>query len=123
MKEASGRRGGRWTRRKLREQLQSRGDLTGIKLVLAWMVLGMLMLIGFFVGLVFLLLGWILMPLLRYGWVKRAHRHGPYSRGAGSRGAGEQTEPCNQSKSNSSINNSARVIEGEYQVRSSHRAE
>lgn len=113
MKEAFGRRGGWWNRRNWRERLQSRSNLSGFKLVLAWLVLGTLMIIGFFVGLVFLLLGWLLMPLLRYGWVKRAHRQGAAGSGAGGPfDAGKQSQQ-----------GAARVIEGEYQVRQSDRSE
>lgn len=108
MKESSGRTAGWWTRQNLRERLQSRKNLTGIKLALAWFVLGALMLIGFVVGLVFLLLGWILMPLLRYGWVKRARRQGAESH-FDAQGASRQA--------------TARVIEGEYQVRKSDPSE
>ncbi len=108
MKESPGHSAGRWTRQNLRERLQSRKNLSGIKLIFAWLVLGTLMLIGFFVGLVFLLLGWILMPLLRYGWVKRARRQG----------AGGQFEAHSQPRQGP-----ARVIEGEYQVRKSDPSE
>lgn len=107
MKEGFGRKAGWWSSRQWRERAQSRGSLSGIKLVLAWAVLGILMLIGFFVGLIFLLLGWILMPLLRYGWLKRAHRRG-FEAGNPSVARGGR-----------STHSSERVIEGEYQVRRS----
>lgn len=52
---------------------QSRGGglLDSLKMLLAWLLFGAMMIVALVLGLFFLLLGWALMPLLRYRLKKR----------------------------------------------------
>ncbi|GHE22249.1 hypothetical protein [Halomonas urumqiensis] len=47
------------------------GPLSGLKMLLAWLLFGAMMIVAVILGLFFLLLGWALMPLLRYRMKKR----------------------------------------------------
>ncbi|WP_447527757.1 hypothetical protein [Vreelandella sp. TE19] len=50
---------------------QPHGLLGTLKLALVWLAFGALMIVGVVFGLVFLLIGWALMPLMRYKMKKR----------------------------------------------------
>ncbi|MGJ7460552.1 hypothetical protein ACR80S_05445 [Halomonas sp. MA07-2] len=52
-------------------QTQGSGLLGGLKMLLAWLLFGAMMIVALVLGLFFLLLGWALMPLLRYRLKKR----------------------------------------------------
>ncbi|CAM3851513.1 hypothetical protein VRRI112168_03190 [Vreelandella rituensis] len=47
------------------------GIMDSLKLLLIWLVLGALMIVGVILGLFFLLVGWAMMPLVRYRLKKR----------------------------------------------------
>nr|WP_298412115.1 hypothetical protein [uncultured Halomonas sp.] len=44
---------------------------SGFKLILTWLMFGVVMVIGTFIGLFFLLIGWLMMPLVRHRMKKR----------------------------------------------------
>ncbi len=50
------------------------GIMDSLKLLLIWLVLGALMIVGVILGLFFLLVGWAMMPLVRYRLKKRLER-------------------------------------------------
>ncbi len=52
-------------------QTRPQGLLGTLKLLLIWLLFGVMMVVALVLGLVFLLLGWALMPLLRYRLKKR----------------------------------------------------
>ncbi|MBF8224079.1 hypothetical protein [Halomonas sp. 328] len=52
-------------------QARPQGLLGTLKLLLIWLLFGVMMIVALVLGLVFLLLGWALMPLLRYRLKKR----------------------------------------------------
>lgn len=47
------------------------GPLGGLKLILTWLLFGLLLIVGTVLGLFFLLLGWALLPIMRYRMKKR----------------------------------------------------
>lgn len=55
-------------------QRRSGGLLDSLKMLLAWLVFGAMMIVAMVLGLFFLLLGWALMPLLRYRLKKRMEK-------------------------------------------------
>ncbi|NIC07963.1 hypothetical protein [Billgrantia bachuensis] len=48
-----------------------RGPLGGLKLILTWLLFGLLLIVGTVLGLFFLLLGWAMLPFVRYRMKKR----------------------------------------------------
>lgn len=48
-----------------------RGPLSGLKLILTWLLFGVLLIVGTVLGLFFLLLGWAMLPIVRYRMKKR----------------------------------------------------
>ncbi|WP_240609879.1 hypothetical protein [Billgrantia endophytica] len=52
-------------------QTPPRGPLGGLKLVLTWLLFGILLIIGTVLGLFFLLIGWAMLPIVRYRMKKR----------------------------------------------------
>ncbi|NLC22760.1 MAG: hypothetical protein GX771_12790 [Halomonadaceae bacterium] len=54
-----------------RANQSSGGALGGVKLVFTWLLFGLLLIIGTVVGLFLLLLGWALLPIMRYRMKKR----------------------------------------------------
>ncbi|MFQ3790287.1 hypothetical protein [Halomonas sp. A29] len=48
-----------------------RGPLGGLKLILTWLLFGLLLIVGTVLGLFFLLLGWAMLPIVRYRMKKR----------------------------------------------------
>lgn len=49
----------------------SRGPLGGLKLIVTWLLFGLLLIVGTVLGLFFLLLGWAMLPIVRYRMKKR----------------------------------------------------
>lgn len=54
-----------------RANQQPRGPLSGLKLILTWLLFGVLLIVGTVLGLFFLLLGWAMLPIVRYRMKKR----------------------------------------------------
>ncbi|QTF93356.1 hypothetical protein [Halomonas sp. BM-2019] len=55
-------------------QTNAGGLLGSLKMLLAWLLFGAMMIVAMVLGLFFLLLGWALMPLLRYRLKKRMEK-------------------------------------------------
>lgn len=91
-----------------REKAQSSSRWRGPKLFLAWVVFGLLMLIGLVIALVFLLVGWLAMPLLRRRFRKRTEQMRAQAEQAARRASGQGP--------GSGSGNGGNVIEGDYSV-------
>ncbi|MCE8022464.1 hypothetical protein HOP51_20470 [Halomonas sp. MCCC 1A11036] len=50
------------------------GPLGGLKLMFTWLLFGLLLIVGTVLGLFLLLLGWALLPIMRYRMKKRMER-------------------------------------------------
>lgn len=55
-------------------QTRGGGLLGSLKMLLAWLLFGTMMIVAMVLGVLFLLLGWALMPLLRYRLKKRIEK-------------------------------------------------
>lgn len=55
-------------------QTRAGGPLDGLKLLLTWLLFGVMMIVAMVLGLLFLLLGWAMLPILRYRMKKRMER-------------------------------------------------
>ncbi len=53
-------------------QARPSSSMSGPKLVLTWLLFGAMMIVGTVLGLFFLLVGWLMLPLLRHRMKKRA---------------------------------------------------
>lgn len=89
-----------------RERAQSSSRWRGPKLFLAWIVFGLMMLIGLVIALVFLLVGWLAMPLLRRRFRKRTEQMRAQAEQAARRASGQGPRAGGQGN----------VIEGDYSV-------
>ncbi|MGD8176690.1 hypothetical protein [Marinimicrobium sp. ARAG 43.8] len=89
-----------------RARAQSSSRWRGPKLFLAWLVFGVMMIIGLVVALVFLLVGWLAMPFLRRRMRKRTEEMRARAEQAARHGRGD----TRRSRGN--------VIEGDYSVES-----
>ncbi|WP_027331109.1 hypothetical protein [Marinimicrobium agarilyticum] len=93
-----------------RQRAQSASRWRGPKLFLAWLVFGVLMVMGLIIALVFLLIGWIAMPFLRHRLRKRTEHMRAQAQAAADRAAGRS------SRSGSRGDGRGNVIEGDYSV-------
>lgn len=91
---------------RMAEQMKARagtaGSTGGLKMLGAWMVFGFLLMVGTLLAFFFVLLGWAMMPFLRYRMKKHAERHGRTWQGA-TAGTQQRSAP--------------NVLDGEYEVR------
>ncbi|MBB3231824.1 hypothetical protein [Halomonas stenophila] len=55
-------------------QARPGGNAGGLRLFFTWLVFGALMIVGVVLGLFFLLVGWAMLPILRYRMKKRMER-------------------------------------------------
>jgi hypothetical protein len=98
------------------------GPLGGLKLVLAWLLFGTLMVVAMALGLVFLLIGWAMLPLLRYRMKKRmAQMRAEQAEHVGGetpyREAHYRETRYWQSRSPGGGSREQRVLEGDYEVK------
>ncbi|WP_106476012.1 hypothetical protein [Phytohalomonas tamaricis] len=94
-----------WKQR-MGQQRPSQG-MSGFKMLGAWLLFGMLLLVGTLFALFFLVIGWALMPLLRYKMKKRAERFSHTYEG--------------QASSKHGSAHYHHVLEGEYEAKPSPR--
>ncbi|MDN3521974.1 hypothetical protein [Halomonas ramblicola] len=93
-------------------QPQGGGLLGSLKMLLAWLLFGTLMIVALVFGLVFLLLGWALMPLLRYRLKKRMEQmRADQAQDVG--GGYHHREP----PSPGGTGRDQRVLEGDYEIK------
>lgn len=93
-----------------------RGPLGGLKLILTWLLFGVLLIVGTVLGLFFLLLGWAMLPIVRYRMKKRLEQlRAEQARDAGS-GYHSHDSPFRESR-----HGEQELLEGEYEVREDER--
>ena len=89
-----------------------RGPLGGLKLILTWLLFGLLLIVGTVLGLFFLLLGWALLPIMRYRMKKRLEQlRAEQAENAGS--GSYYREPHSRQNRQAGENE---LLEGEYEV-------
>lgn len=98
-----------------RQRAQSTSRWRGPKLFLAWLVFGVLMVMGLIIALVFLLIGWIAMPFLRHRLRKRTDHMRAQAQAAADRAAGRTSRSGSRGD-----NRGGNVIEGDYSVEDKH---
>ena len=90
------------------------GLLGSLKMLLAWLLFGTMMIVAMVLGLLFLLLGWALMPLLRYRLKKRMEKmRADQAEDAGS-GFHYRETRYRESRGG---DHAQRVLEGDYEVK------
>ena len=88
--------------------------MSGPKLLLTWLMFGVMMIIGTLFGLFFLLVGWLMLPFLRHRMKKRAEAF----RAQQAHDVGGDVN--RQAQGRTHANDAARrhnVLEGEYEIR------
>lgn len=102
--------------RQLQQKVSPRPGANPLMMLFSWLVMGLLLIVGLFLGLVFLLVGWILLlPLM---WKRRRELKSMWQFGRAAKQAQQQArqqqEATRQQQRNSSDSN---VIDGEYRVK------
>ncbi|MFW3616757.1 hypothetical protein [Billgrantia antri] len=94
-----------------------RGPLGGLKLIVTWLLFGLLLIVGTVLGLFFLLLGWAMLPIVRYRMKKRLEQiRAEQAKDAG--GGYHYREARYQERRYSSEHE---LLEGDYEVRDDER--
>ncbi len=104
---------------------QSRGGglLSSLRMLLAWLLFGAMMIVALVLGLFFLLLGWALMPLLRYRLKKRMEQmRADQAEDAGGGFHYRETRYRETQGADGSYREQ-QVLEGDYEVREDERPE
>ncbi len=98
-------------------QTRPGGPLDGLKLLLTWLLFGVMMIVAMALGLLFLLLGWAMLPILRYRMKKRMERM--RAEQAEDIGAGfHYREPrYRESRGDDGSYREQRVLEGDYELK------
>ena len=99
-------------------QSQGGGLLDGLKMLAAWLLFGTLMIVAMVFGLVFLLLGWALMPLLRHRLKKRMEQMRAEQAEDVGGGYHYRETHYRETHDASGTRREQRVLEGDYEVRS-----
>ncbi|WP_163558470.1 hypothetical protein [Halomonas sp. NO4] len=98
-------------------QSQSSGLLGSLKMLLAWLLFGALMIVALVLGLVFMLLGWALMPLLRHRLKKRMEQmRADQAQDVGG-GFHYRETHYRESRSAQGTQREQQVLEGNYEVK------
>lgn len=103
-----------------------RGPLGGLKLILTWLLFGLLLIVGTVLGLFFLLIGWAMLPIMRYRMKKRLEQlHAEQAKDAGG-GYYRETRDREAHSHEVHYGKSRRdgepeLLEGEYEVRGDRR--
>lgn len=90
-----------------------RGPLGGIKLILTWLLFGVLLIVGTVLGLFFLLLGWAMLPIMRYRMKKRFEQ----VRAEQAESAGNGYHYHQNHRGENRHQSAKELLEGEYEVR------
>ncbi|WP_110649937.1 hypothetical protein [Salinicola peritrichatus] len=83
----------------------------GLRLLLTWLLFGVMLVLGTLLGLFFLIIGWAMLPFLRH----RMKKHAEQVRASQAQYAGGAADGTRNSASRE---RSQRVLDGEYEVRS-----
>lgn len=99
-----------------------RGILGGLKLVMAWLLFGALLIIGTLLGLFFLLLGWALLPIVRYRMKKRLEQvRAEQARDAGGGYHSHEAHSYEAHYRETRQSGEHELLEGEYEIRDNKR--
>ncbi|MFC2990973.1 MULTISPECIES: hypothetical protein [Halomonas] len=107
-------------------QTQGSGLLGSLKMLLAWLLFGAMMIIAMVLGLFLLLLGWALMPLMRYRLKKRVDKmRADQAEDVGHGSHAYRTEyretRYHETHSPEGNHREQQVLEGDYSVKDSER--
>ncbi|MBA2780969.1 hypothetical protein [Billgrantia kenyensis] len=99
-----------------------RGPLGGLKLIFTWLLFGILLIVGTVLGLFFLLIGWAMLPIVRYRMKKRLEQlRAEQARDAG---GGFHSHEAHYHETHSRERRRSgehELLEGEYEVRDEER--
>ncbi|MGR4070052.1 hypothetical protein [Billgrantia sp. C5P2] len=99
-----------------------RGPLGGLKLILTWLLFGLLLIVGTVLGLFFLLLGWAMLPIVRYRMKKRLEQiRAEQAKDAGSGYHYSETRYRETHHRGRPSPGEHELLEGDYQVRDDER--
>ncbi len=99
-------------------QSQGGGLLDSLKMLLAWLLFGTLMIVAMVFGLIFLLLGWALMPLLRHRLKKRMEQMRAEQAESVDGGSFHYRETrYRETYASRDSHNKHQVLEGDYEVK------
>ncbi|TDR51504.1 hypothetical protein DFP85_11797 [Halomonas ventosae] len=100
-------------------QTRADGPLGGLKLLLTWLLFGTLMIVAMVFGLIFLLLGWALMPLLRHRLKKRMEQmRAEQAEDVDGASFHYQETRYRETHTSSGSHREQQVLEGDYEVKS-----
>ncbi|MFW6345667.1 MAG: hypothetical protein ACOC0M_04985 [Halomonas sp.] len=102
-------------------QRQGGGLLDSLKMLAAWLLFGTLMIVAMVFGLIFLLLGWALMPLLRHRLRKRMEQMRAEQAEDVGGGYHYRESRYREAHDASGTRREQRVLEGDYEVRDATR--
>ncbi|PTB85069.1 hypothetical protein C9940_05075 [Pseudidiomarina aestuarii] len=102
--------------RQLQQKVGPRPGANPLMMLLSWLVMGLLLMVGLFLGLVFLLVGWILLlPLM---WKRRRELKSMWQFGRAAKQAQQQARQQQDAAQQQQRNRQdSSVIDGEYRVK------
>ncbi|OLO04705.1 MULTISPECIES: hypothetical protein [Salinicola] len=87
---------------------------SGLRLLFTWLLFGIMLIVGTFLGLFFLVIGWAMLPFVRHRMKKRAEQF----RASQAQYAGGTADHDGAHAGNThSAGRSQRVLDGEYEVK------
>ncbi|MGC3873640.1 hypothetical protein ACPF7Z_10260 [Halomonas sp. GXIMD04776] len=89
-------------------QARPSSQASGLKLAITWLLFGVMMIVGTLLGLFFLLVGWLMLPLVRHRMKKRLEQM---------RANQAQDVGSGHAQPRHSRQGSRHVLEGDYQVK------
>ncbi|TFH85768.1 hypothetical protein EQG41_15305 [Billgrantia azerbaijanica] len=93
------------------------GNLGGLKLILTWLLFGLMLIIGTVLGLFFLLIGWAMLPIVRYRMKKRLERlRAEQAEGVGG-GYHYRETRYRETRDTTGSYREQQVLEGDYEVK------
>lgn len=104
-----------WKERARRARPSSR--MSGPKLILTWLLFGVMMIVGTILGLFFLLVGWAMLPFLRHRMKKRMERMRAEQAEDIGGGYRYQETHYRESRSRDGRLEEHEVLEGDYRVK------
>ncbi|MFG6176873.1 hypothetical protein ACGTN6_06500 [Halomonas sp. THAF12] len=106
-------------RERARRARPSRG-MSGPRMILTWLLFGAMMIVGTLIGLVFLVIGWLMLPFLRHRMKKRMERmRADQAQDLG--GATYREGRAREHQARQSRAGERDVLEGDYEVKDDER--
>lgn len=98
-------------------QARPSGHFGGLKLILTWLLFGVMLIIGTVLGLFFLLIGWAMLPIVRYRMKKRLERlRAEQAEGVGG-GFHYRETRYRETRDAAGRTREQQVLEGDYEVK------